>query len=280
MRSTKFAIASSAASNCAARQRDGKRRLGLDHGVPRDQRVEVREDLVRFGIQEIAECRIELAAATLPYERPRSLDAADPVRDLHELAELRETRRERDRVRREIPGPSLSVPHLVRRAERGEHLVGQLELLAERSGHRGVVIDHVVDLAMAREEKLEPDAEAVQRRVAGSDPPHPGRGHANTPQLVVVLHGFQRDVVSEPFRLLVSVRMAAHVDEQGGVVDDGAGLVVHPEAFGQAQRNQALAQDVLHRLSEAEIDPERERCDELRQPDVWPITGRAHAPQV
>jgi hypothetical protein len=51
--------------------------------------------------------------------------------------------------------------------------------------------------------------------------------------------------------------MAANVEEQGGVVDDRPLLLVEPEPLGQPQRDQALAQDMLHRLPEAEIDPER-----------------------
>ena len=62
--------------------------------------------------------------------------------------------------------------------------------------------------------------------------------------------------------------MAADVDEQRGVVDDRPRLLVEADALCEPKRDQALAQDVLHRLPEPEIDPERERTDELREPDL------------
>src|SRR5690242_21089157 len=66
-----------------------------------------------------------------------------------------------------------------------------------------------------------------------------------------------------PICLLVRVGMAAHVDEQRGVVDGSTRVVVQAGVVGQAQRDQALAQHVLHRLAEAEVDPQRERGDQL-----------------
>ena len=38
--------------------------------------------------------------------------------------------------------------------------------------------------------------------------------------------------------------------------------------LGETQRDEALPQHVLHRLTEAEIDPERQRGDELGQPNA------------
>ena len=71
--------------------------------------------------------------------------------------------------------------------------------------------------------------------------------------------------------------MAADVDEQRRVVDVGARLLVEIEQLGHAQRDQALAQDVLHRLPEPEVDAERERRHELGEADVRAI-GLGHQP--
>ena len=90
-----------------AAQRDRERGLGVDHRVPRHDRVEAGEKLGRLGVDEVAERGVELAAAPLPHERPHGLDAADAVRDLDELAELREPRCERDRLAAELPGQPL-----------------------------------------------------------------------------------------------------------------------------------------------------------------------------
>ena len=111
------------------------------------------------------------------------------------------------------------------------------------------------------------------RRIAASRRPR-------APELVVVLDGLQRDVVAEPLRLLVRVGVAADVDEQRRVVDDRALVLVEPDALGEPERDQALPQDVLHRLPEAEVDAERERGDQLRQPHPRAVVPARHAPRL
>ena len=58
--------------------------------------------------------------------------------------------------------------------------------------------------------------------------------------------------------LLISVgcHSDAHADQQRGVVHDRPFVLVEADALGQAQRDQALSEHVLHRLPEPEIDPE------------------------
>ena len=48
-------------------------------------------------------------------------------------------------------------------------------------------------------------------------------------------------------------------------------MLVEAEPLGDPDRDQALAQDVLHRLAEPEIDAQRERADEFREPDLRPL---------
>jgi len=57
--------------------------------------------------------------------------------------------------------------------------------------------------------------------------------------------------------------VAADIDEQRRVVDVGSRLLVQPKAVRQTQCDQALSQDVLHRLSETKIDAERQRRHQL-----------------
>src|SRR5262249_7501363 len=83
---------------------------------------------------------------------------------------------------------------------------------------------------------------------------------------------------TEPLGLLVRVGVAADVDQQRGVVDDRARVLLEPEPLRDAKADQTLAEDVLHRLSEAEGDPERQRRNQLRQPDATP-TGIATHPR-
>jgi hypothetical protein len=49
-------------------------------------------------------------------------------------------------------------------------------------------------------------------------------------------------------------------------VDGHPVLLAERRAVGQPQRDQALAQDVLHRLPEPQVDAERQRRDQLGQP--------------
>src|SRR5439155_22822092 len=149
-------------------------------------------------------------------------------------------------------------------------------LLPERPGDRRVMGDHAVDLPVPGDDEFEPQPEAMQRRMSGAEEAHARRGHPQASRLVVVLDRLERDVVAEPLRLLVRVGVAADVDEQRRVVDDRSVLLVEAETLRDAQRDQALAQDVLHWLTEPEIDPERERADELRQPDLSPIRLCGH----
>ena len=96
-------------------------------------------------------------------------------------------------------------------------------------------------------------------------------------ELVVVLAGLQRDVIAEPFRLLMRVGMTPDPDKQRGVIHVRSPLLVEPDPLGEPQRDQALPQHVLHRLPEAEIHAERKRGDELRQPDVRTIGPHGHS---
>jgi hypothetical protein len=129
---------------------------------------------------------------------------------------------------------------------------------------------------VAGQDELEPEPESVQRRVARADEGHALRRRPQAPQIVVVLGRLQGEVVAEPFGLLVGVRVAADVDEESGVVDDRPLLVVEPDRVGQSQRDQALAKDVLHRLPEAQVYPEREGGHQLRQPNVRTIDLAGH----
>ena len=168
-RSTKFAIASSAASNCSpvsVTASAGSASITASHVA---DRVEAGQQLGRLRVDDVAERRDRTG------RRGARARAPGPRRPRRRGARPRGTPRAGRAARRagshrpELAGPSLPVPHLVGRAERVEHLGRQLELLTERARHRGVLVDHVVHLAVTREQELEADPEAVQRRVACTD---------------------------------------------------------------------------------------------------------------
>ncbi len=74
----------------------------------------------------------------------------------------------------------------------------------------------------------------------------------------------------------MGVRVAADVHEQRRVVHDRALPLAEADPLGQPQRDQALTQHVLHRLTETEVDPQRERGDQFGEADVSAI-GLSHA---
>ena len=122
--------------------------------------------------------------------------------------------------------------------------------------HGGVTLEHLVDVLVPPDREVEGDAQPVQGRVAGAEEAqHRGRlGQAA--RLVVVLRRLQRDVVATPAGLLEGVGVAADVDQQGGVVERGASLLVEAGQLAEAPGDLALPQHVAHRRPEAEVDAE------------------------
>jgi hypothetical protein len=78
----------------------------------------------------------------------------------------------------------------------------------------------------------------------------------------------QGDVVAEPRRLLVRVRMAAQPGQQRDVVDDRSLGLLELEVLGDTEPEYAGTQHVLHRLAEPQVRGQRDRGDQLRQPHV------------
>jgi hypothetical protein len=72
--------------------------------------------------------------------------------------------------------------------------------------------------------------------------------------------------------------MAADVDQQRAVVGGRPRVIPGAGELTQAQRDAALAQDVLHRLAEPQIDPQRQRGEQVREPGTR-IGSVTHADQ-
>ena len=127
--------------------------------------------------------------------------------------------------------------------------------------------DHVAHLAPAEDRELESRAEAVKRRRAGTHAAHPVDDLRDAERLELVLRRLEPDVVAEPLRLLVRVGVATDVHQQRGVVDRRPVVLAEADLLAESECDHALAEDVLHRLTEAEIDAERESSDELGEPN-------------
>ena len=180
----------------------------------------------------------------------------------------------------ELAGPALAVPALVRRAERVEHRGGQAELARRGSGRAGrgwaIMPSTLLVAAETRSRSATRTRCSGLRRRRAAAASRPSRRALNGSCSYFV--AFSGDVVAEPARLLVGVGVAAHVDQQRGVVDGGALGLVEADQLADPQRDAALAQHVLHRLAEAEVDPERQRGQQLGQPHrcrIGLVTHRA-----
>jgi len=104
--------------------------------------------------------------------------------------------------------------------------------------------------------------------------PGGGRAEIRVPEV-----GLERGVVAEPLRLLVGVDVTSHPGQQGRVVHDLPVGLVKAKPLGQPHRDQALAQDVLHRLAHAQVSPERQDAEQFGQADAR-AGGLAHAMNI
>ncbi|MGE5597624.1 MAG: class I SAM-dependent methyltransferase, partial [Hyphomicrobiales bacterium] len=134
-----------------------------------------------------------------------------------------------------------------------------------------MLFDHPVELAVPAPGEAEHRLYALQRGPPGAHAPHPQHLRAQAAQPVDVLVRLQPQVVAEPLRLFVRVGVAAHVHEQRRVVHDRPLFAIEPQPLGQAQPDEALAQHVLHRLPEAEVDAERQRAQKFGEPHPRPV---------
>lgn len=116
----------------------------------------------------------------------------------------------------------------------------------------------------------------MQHRMTSTQPAQPRHGRQRPLHAVNVLVALQADVVTEPLRLLVGVRVAPDVRQQRRVVHDRADVVVQAQPLGKPDRDQALAHNVLHRLTEPEIDTQRQRSHELRQTNRLKVGAVGH----
>ena len=103
----KSAIARSASSNSSPGEDEREPGLGVDHRLPGPDSVELGEDRLGVGAQELGQVRVELRAGASARELRRRIDTPDAVRNLGELRQLGEPRRQRNVVSPQSPGQPL-----------------------------------------------------------------------------------------------------------------------------------------------------------------------------
>ncbi len=67
--------------------------------------------------------------------------------------------------------------------------------------------------------------------------------------------------------------MAADPGQEAGVVNHRAVGQAQPEALGQPQRDQALPEHVLYRLTDAEVAGQRQRGEQFSEPRPGLVPG-------
>jgi hypothetical protein len=98
--------------------------------------VELTENALRICAQRRGQRRVELRAGAPLGELERGVDASNPVRDLDELGELRQPRREGDAIPGQAARPALPVPLLVGGPDRLLNFLRQTEPLRQRARDR------------------------------------------------------------------------------------------------------------------------------------------------
>jgi hypothetical protein len=88
------------------------------------------------------------------------------------------------------------------------------------------------------------------------------------------------DVVAEPLGLLVGVGVTVDVGEQARVISRHTVALNHADAVGDPQRDNRLAQAVLHRLAAAKVSGQGQRRHELCEPYAPPIHDCRHRPSL
>ena len=106
-RSTKFAIAISAASNRSPESTTASAGSAPITASQVSTASRRRRITSRVCAEQAAQRRVELLAAALARQLLRGLDAADAVGDLDELGQLRDPRRQRDSSPSSSPGQPL-----------------------------------------------------------------------------------------------------------------------------------------------------------------------------
>ena len=156
--------------------------------------------------------------------RIAAVDPVGPVGHLQELRQVRDPGRDRDPLAGQLAGKALGRP-IARTTSRGRAArPGPARAPRPANGRAAAWSgDHAVELLAPGDHELESDSQPVQWRAPGAEHAQHVQDLRGGIRLGVVLGGLERDVVTEPVRLLVSVAVAAHVDQERRVVDGPTG---------------------------------------------------------
>ena len=269
------------------RHEHGQPRFIRDHRIPRCNRIQLVEQPRRHRAEGIDQRRVELRAASLARHRDRRGQSAGPMAELHDVGEIDDPRRDHDLLGPRAGRRPFAVPALEGLRDASLNPFTQAELTGNLGGGEAMALHRLLlPPAPSGSEQLGAELRAFDERSALAEvrqhEPGPGcrTGEVDPPDACL-----QFEIVAEPFRLLVGIDVTPDPRQQCRVVHDDAVRHVDTHPIGQPNRDQALAQHVLHRQTHAKIRSERQRGQQLRQPhplasgqrthevNIFPLTG-------
>jgi hypothetical protein len=250
------------------RQGWAKRRFGVDDRVPRGGLIDVSKQSGGVGGDEVDERWVELRAATLFGHVHCGVHATCTVEEREHVGEVDDPRFDADLVASCAVGCALAVPPFECVEHSLANIARKTELSAEMISRERVVRQHGVGLTDTAGEKPERDLCAVRAVVAGADLAHHRPEGPNADGIDEAELGFEGEVVPEPLCLLVGVDVAAHPRNQRHVVQSGPVVVRQAKPVADSHRQDALADGMLHRLAHAEVCPQRQDGQQLREPNL------------
>ena len=241
-------------------------RLPFDQRAPTRDCIQIGQHLRGGPTEGVHHGRVELLTPSGPRDLDRPGDPTGPMMHLHAVSQVEQPHRRRDSVTGHTVGHPCAIPP-------GKHLLERVTDLAktETFGHprRRQAVRHQtpLDRGTPGDHQVRGAAQTVQRRAPQCHVLQ-SEAHHRQPSLIGhVTVAAERDVVAEPTRDLGCVRHTPDPREcdhpvQGvPVVRCQTGAVSHPGGDDPG------AQDVLHRLTEAQVHGQRERGYQLGQPN-------------
>ena len=252
--------------------------LRPDDGVPAADLVQAGEQRRRLAGEDVHDPRVELRPAPLPGHRDRGVRPAGPVKDLDHVGQGDQPGGHQDFLPFRPLRHALAVPALEGLLDAVANPLGQAQARGQRVSREPVVLQHRLGGPAAVTDEGHPEPGPLDRGPARAEvAEHEQRSGGRGGEIDAADIGLERRVVAEPLRLLVGIDVTAHPGQQGRVVHDLPVGLIQAQPLGQPQRDQALAQHVLHRLAHAEIGRQRQDAEQFGQADVRAGGGRCHS---
>ena len=219
-RSTKSAIARSAASSWRGRQPRLSSRLAVERQVPRGGDAKIEEQAVCLGDEALDQARIICATGALAHHRPRGIDSAEPVRHDGVGCERNEARGEGQLFALQPARHAAAVPALEDLEQCLAHVRPQVETIRKQLADFAMRDSRAIQ-AWHVGHRRHKHARADNGRLRRPEVTQQRRKHARRSSEIGLREVPPGDqFVAERLRGDVRVRVAADESEEGHVVHD------------------------------------------------------------